>query len=111
MSVVRVVAAVREGGRKDSQYKVVLLCQIDGANRIVPGEWMGYVKNESYFHPFVFQRSAVFYYGGEEHWAEPTNIGQRDISVGSFFTLSNDPKDTDSFEATYEITSVHPVGG
>ncbi len=111
MTTVRIVAAEREGGRKNASYKIILVCQIDQARHIVPGEWFGCVKNENITHPFVLQRSLSFYYGGEEHWQEPTNIGQRQIAQGSLFTLSNDPRDPEKFEATYEITTIHVLDG
>lgn len=111
MSVVRVVAACREGGRRDASYKVVLVCQIDDNKSVIPGEWLGYVQNDKVKHPFIFEHGIRFFYGGEEHAYEPTNLGQKKIQVGSFFTLSNDPSDPETFEATYEITSVHALDG
>jgi hypothetical protein len=111
MGFVRVVAAEREGGRKDASYKVVVICPINDKHNVVPGEWFGYVQNDKVKHPFVLERGVRFFYGGEEHAYEPTNFGQKQIEVGSFFTLSNDPRDPEVFEATYEITGVHAYDG
>jgi hypothetical protein len=111
MNIVRVVAAWREGGRREASYKVVVICQIDDKKNVVPGEWFGYVQNDKIRHPFILERGVRFYYGGDEHAYEPTNFGQKQVEVGSFFTLSNDPSDPETFEATYEITNVHVLDG
>lgn len=111
MGFVRVVAAERVDGHREASYKVVVICQIDDKHNVVLGEWFGYVQNDKIKHPFVLERGVRFFYGGEEHAYEPTNFGQKQVEVGSFFTLSNDPRDPEAFEATYEIMSVNVFDG
>jgi hypothetical protein len=111
MSLVRITAEYKEGGHSYNNYRIVILCGITADNRIAEGEWFGYVRNESVFHPFVLRLGKEFFYGGEETWIEPTNIGQRDIKVGEYFTLSNSPHDAEKFEAIYAINNIHPVAG
>lgn len=111
MKLVRVTAEYREGSHRHRDYRIVVLCGIDQAHRLAQGEWFGYVRNEDIFYPFVLRRGTEFFYGGDEHWAEPTNIGEREIEVGEHFTLFNSPHDTERFEAVYVVTNVHPVTG
>lgn len=109
--LVRVTAEYKEGGHRYSDYCIVVLCGIDQERRLAPGEWFGYVRNEKLLYPFVLRLGKEFFYGGDDPWAEPTNIGQHEIKVGTHFTLSNSPDDTEIFDAVYAVTNIHPIAG
>lgn len=108
MRIVRVVAVFREGGHSHQNYKFVLICGIDANGRLIDGEWMGYIENDSVFWPFILKGGESCFYGGEEHCAEPTNLGRGDIQVGRCFTLSSPPAERTPSESTYELVSCHP---
>ena len=112
MNIVRVIAVLREGGYPNENYKFVLLCGINANHQIEDGEWMGYIKNESEFHPFILRDSSCFY-GDEEHNFEPTNIGDRHhlVEVGGLFTVSNQPHTDEPWQSTFEIVSCHAYQG
>lgn len=103
MNIVRVMSLWMDGGVVQEQYKIVLLCGIDEQQRILDGEWMGYVKNDGISHPFILKsQNKLFFYGGDEHDFQSTNIGEKFIRVGHYFSLFEDS------ESTYKITNVHP---
>jgi hypothetical protein len=104
---VRVLAVARDGGHTYDNYSIVLLCALDDSGHIANGEWFGYVKNEAVIYPFVLQRGERFWYGGEEQYFEPTNIGKRPIAVGSYFTVFSSPTEEEKWENIYEIKSCH----
>jgi hypothetical protein len=108
MRIVRVVAAFREGGHSHKNYRFVLVCGIDANQHLTDGEWMAYIQNESIFWPFILKNGDSCFYGGEEHYAEPTNIGCSEVEVGRFFTLSSPPGEPKPRQSTYEIVSCHP---
>ena len=107
MNIVRVVAVLRDGGRQNKNYKLILLCGINEAHQIEDGEWMGYTKNESFLNPFILKDRKSLFYGGEYNYLEPTNILHRSIEVGQFFTITNPPEAIETWESTYEIVSCH----
>lgn len=111
MNLARITAEYKEGGHGYSDYRIVILCGINEDHRLAQGEWFGYVRNEQIFYPFVLRNGKEFFYGGDKHWAEPTNIGQREMKVGTYFTLSNSPDDDKTFEAVYTVINIHPVTG
>ncbi len=111
MNIVRVMAVSREGGHRNTNLKVTLLCAINANNQMEDGEWMGYIKNESVLYPFILKNRNSCFYGGEEYSFEPTNIGLGPIEVGRFFTISSSPGETESWESTYEIVSCHSYQG
>ena len=111
MNLVRITAEYKEGGHAYSDYRIVILCGVNQDHQLAEGEWFGYVRNEKIFYPFVLRHGKELFYGGDEPWAEPTNIGQREIAVGTHFTLSNSPDDTEVFDAVYAVTNIHPVTG
>jgi len=107
MNMVRVVAVFREGGHSQEKYRFVLVCGIDAARQLTDGEWMGYIQNESVFWPFILKNGDSCFFGGEEHYTEPTNIGRGAIEAGRFFTLSSPPGASDTWQSTYEIVICH----
>lgn len=107
MHIVRIVAEFRDGGHSHENYKFVLVCGIDANQHLVEGEWMGYIQNESILWPFILKNGNSCFYGGEEHYAEPTNVGHGEIQAGRFFTLSNPPGEAMPWQSTYEIVSCH----
>jgi hypothetical protein len=111
MNIVRVQAVFREGGHSYKTLKFVLLCGLSENLHIEDGEWMGYIKNESVFWPFILRNGQSCFYGGDEHSFEPTNIGLGLIEVGRLFTIFNPPGEAMPWEATYEITSCHTYKG
>ena len=108
MRIVRLSAVFREGGCSHRNFRFVLVCGVDENCRISDGEWMGYIKNESIFWPFILKNSNSCFYGGEEHYAEPTNIGDDEVKSGRFFTLSSPPGEPTPWQSTYEIVTCHP---
>ncbi len=111
MRLVRVTAEYREGGVSHRDYRIVFICGISPDNRMVEAEWFGYVRNESIIYPFVLRRGKEIFYGGEEHSAEPTNIGVREIKAGECFTLSSPAHDIEKIDSVYTITNVHQLDG
>lgn len=108
MRIVRVVAVFREGGHSHQNYKFVLICGIDANGRLIDGEWMGYIENDSVLWPFILKSGDSCFFGGEEHYAEPTNFGLGDIKVGRYFTLASPPGELAPWESTYEVLSCYP---
>jgi hypothetical protein len=82
MNLYGVIAVLHEGGNRDNNYKCALLCGMDESFNIIEGEWFGYIKNIAEIHPFVLRNENSFFYGGEEHTSERTNIGDRLIQPG-----------------------------
>ena len=107
MKTVRMVSTFREGGFGQTDYKLVILCGVNEQNNIEDGEWMGYIKNESLLHPFILKEGKILTYGGEDNYLEMTNLGSKQIKEGTFFTITNNPRDPESWESTYEIISIH----
>lgn len=108
MRIIRVVAIFRDGGHSHKNYKLILVCGVGHNQRIADGEWMGYIQNESVYWPFILKNNESFFYGGEEHYTEPTNIGRSVIEKGQFFTIFSPPSESSSWQSTYEIVSCHP---
>ena len=108
MRIVRVTAAWRDSGSINRKYKFTLLCGISNDNRIENGEWTGYVVEDSIYWPFVLQDGERCFYGREDHYTEQTNIGNKAIKAGEFFTIESLPGADEPWEAIYEIISVHP---
>ena len=107
MNIVRVVAVFRDGGHSNKNYSLVLLCGINESHQIEDGEWMGYIKNDDVFYPFILRDGKSFFYGYEEHSFERTNIGQGSIEMGRFFTIWSQPGENEAEESTYEVVSCH----
>lgn len=110
--VVRLVAKYSEGKTPSGNYRFVIVCGIDDENRIVEGEWMGFIHNNDVYHPFRLERSPKYQlnFGGEEKYYEPTTLGATSIEVGNQFTVSNHPDDVKGdWTVSYCITSVHPL--
>ena len=106
MRIVRIVAEYKEGGNRLSGYKFFLVCGLNEDRRVVSGEWIGYMKNESVYYPFIFKNDTCFY-GGDEQTYEPINISSKRIVAGEMFTISNQPGSEEEWEAVYEITHCH----
>lgn len=103
----RIIAALRNSGSKDLNYKIVLLLGTDKDSKVLPGHWMGYVRNLNVVHPFLFDtEKRTFLYGGEEHSKERTSLSHQTIVQGNMFSLSAD-FDGSADESTYEIIAVH----
>jgi hypothetical protein len=107
MRICRVVAVYREGGHAHENYKCVFICGITDSLQMESGEWFGYCQNEKELSPFVLKDGTSCFYGGEEHYSEPTNIGTKSITPGSMFTISSPPGSEETWNATYEIVSCH----
>ncbi|MDP3281733.1 MAG: hypothetical protein Q8M57_11920 [Nitrosomonas sp.] len=108
MRLFRILAECREGGENLQDYKLVLICGLNSENKMEDGEWLGYLKNERTYYPFILKDKACFY-GGEEHEYEPTNLPEKIIEKGCFFTISNGPRDIETWESTYQITSCYEL--
>lgn len=106
MRIVRIVAEHREGGSRLPDYKFYLVCGLDDKNKVALGEWVGYLKNESVYYPFILQNETCFY-GGDEPEYELINISSKNIVVGEVFTISNQPGSEEEWEAIYEVTHCH----
>ena len=107
MPIVRIVAVSKEDGYAYKDYKIVLVCQINGNGYISEGEWFGCVKFESVSYPFILQNGSRLFYGYEENTFESTNIGSKIIAKDEYFTVSSAPNTSDESEGIYQITSVH----
>lgn len=107
MYIARIVAVFREGGHSHKNFRFVLVCGIDSNQRLTDGEWMGYIQNQSILWPFILTNGDSCFYGGEDHYAEQTNVRQGEIQVGRFFTLSSQPGEATAWQSTYEIISCH----
>jgi len=106
MKIVRVLAEHKEGGERLSDYKFILVCGLDDERKVVSGEWLGYLKIESVYYPFILTNDTCFY-GGDEHEYEPINIASKNIVVGEAFTLSSHPSAEEKVEMVFEITHCH----
>lgn len=104
MRFVRITANYQGGGHVDADYRIVIQCVIDDNSRIADGEWMGYSRCEQTTYPFVLRRHRELFYGGEEPFSERTNLEDRDIVIGEYFTVLNDP------EEVYQIVHIHDFG-
>ena len=109
MSLVRITSAFKDGGHTCSDYKIVILCQINEQKYNKDGEWFGYVKNKSIIYPFILQDGKRLFYGDKEHKFQPTNIGSRPVESGSYFTLQDSPDDPEAEEIVYEIINIHQL--
>jgi hypothetical protein len=81
MRVVRIVAEWRKDGHRESAYKFCLVCGLNTDALIADGEWMGYIKEDQTYWPFILRNGNACFYGGNEPWSERTNIGQRPMRV------------------------------
>lgn len=114
MIVVRMVAEQVA----EPEEKIVFLGAINADNRLVPGEWMGYLI-EDYDGPQKYpcvlvtdSDGARFDFCGWESWSDadpaapyPTNVFEKALQVGEYFTIT----DKDEGDLTYQITSLSPV--
>ncbi len=105
MRVVRIVAEWRKDGHRESAYKFCFVCGLNTEALIVDGEWMGYIKEDKTYWPFILRNGNACFYGGNEPWSERTNIGQRPMRVGEMFTV--DAPEPGEGPYTYEVTSCH----
>ncbi len=63
---------------------------------------MGYVRNHNFYWPFILRRNgAEFFYGGDEHSAQETNISSKKIEENTYFTLH---------DYVYVIVKIEPLG-
>ncbi|RME59691.1 hypothetical protein D6779_03685 [Candidatus Parcubacteria bacterium] len=105
MRLVRIIAEQKDG-TLNSANKFILLCVIDNENRIIKGEWFGYVKDGSIIYPFVL-RSNKLLYGDDEGYCEHINLSSKNINIGSLFSIKSEPGDNEEWECCYEIRSVY----
>jgi hypothetical protein len=104
---VRVVAHCCEGAYVDKNHKFTLLCGIDDdKHRIEDGEWMGYIKYDGVFYPFILEDGRSCFYGYEKHSAQRTNIGEKVIQEGTQFTVFGEPGTKDEY--VFKIASIAP---
>ena len=107
MAFIRMVAVYKENGIINEDWKVILLCNVDEQFYITDGEWFGYVKDCDHIYPFVLQKTSVLFYGGDEHSYETSNLDNRQIVVGNYFSVFSSPDESEHIESAYEIASVH----
>lgn len=106
MGFCRVIAASKEGGIVENNYKFAILCMVSESGKIEPGEWFGYAQNENIIYPFVLKENGprfICFYGGEEHYSESTNIEDKLIEMGALFTIFS----KEAVESIYQIISIH----
>jgi hypothetical protein len=88
----------------------VFLCAIDSDDRIVDGEWMGYLRSPAATYPFVLQKDgsevAFAFEGGEEDRSR-TSVGRAAMKPGEFFTVFAAVEHQDEEELIFEIVSCH----
>lgn len=88
MKTYRVTAVLCEGGQSNENSKCMLLCGLDKSFRIIRCvEWFGCIQHGYVIHPFVLQNGNSFFYGGENHVFEKTNVGERLIKPNEYFTV------------------------
>lgn len=105
MKICRVVATHRDGGHQNGERKVIIVCGVDETDSLEKnGEWLGYYLAGGITHPFVLKQGSQLFYGWNEHYSEPTNIGSKKIKPQELFTVF-DPEDNS--EVIYEITTCH----
>ncbi len=112
MAVVRVVARMMDEDYDED--KIVFIGSIDNQQKLRLGEWMGYCLEDGAKYPCILVRNGnvgQFDFAGWETWnpgdvARPhgTNIFDRPITVGEYFTIK-----IDEDEFTCRIESVTPL--
>jgi hypothetical protein len=102
MQIARITAVHTEKGVDRQDYKVVLLCGLNEHRILVDGEWFGRLDNAGETYPFVLERGQRLFYGGEENSSERTNVGEKPLTEGSYFTIFGEQG-----EAVYRITRLH----
>lgn len=103
----------------EPEEKIVFLGAISAEGRLVPGEWMGYLIEDtdgSQKYPCVLVtdcHGARFDFCGWESWSDedpaspyPTNVFEKILKVGEYFTIT----DEESEELTYRVVSMNPAG-
>jgi len=103
---VRILARNRDGGRLTSN-RFVLVCALEG-DRIVDGEWFGkqvYPEDDGGEFGFILLEGREIRYPAG-FWR--TNIGQKRIAVGEFFSVFDvdDDASNDGGDDVWEITHV-----
>lgn len=100
----------RNGGVLQENYRLVMLVGVDNANRLVSdNQWFGYAKYEDITYPFILQDGKSLFYGWKEHSVEPTNLADRRIAVGEYFSVYSSPSEAREWESAYLIRSVSVV--
>ena|ERR1022692_879546 len=103
MQIVRITAVLQDDGEADEINKLVLLCGVNQSDMITPGEWLGYVQDETIIHPFILKDESIMFFGGEEKYSEQINIGHDAIKVGRLIAISSPQGDKNSWAEIYEI--------
>ncbi|EKP0306423.1 hypothetical protein [Aeromonas sp. 102P] len=104
MKLCRIIARYKDDqGSTDASEAIVLQCGLDETGHIMTKrEWMGYVRSGDVYWPLILRRDgSEFFYGGEEHSAEETNIFSKKIEENTYFTLHG---------YVYVIVKIEPLG-
>lgn len=108
MKFVEIRACYKDGGELTREL-FVIICGLNPDNRIACGEWMGYCLTNKYHFPFVLKNENELFFGWEENYYEMTDLKEKRILEGEYFTISNQPGDPEEFQSTYQITHVTPM--
>ena len=110
MRLVRIVGEYKEGGEPIGS-RAVILCGVDNNGRLVDGEWFGYDRyDDGVEQPFVLRFGELFDFGGDPKEVQRTNIGQRALRVGEYFTVSSEHGGPEGWAVACLITHVTEVG-
>jgi len=110
MKIARIIANNKNAGIESAD-KIVILCGLDSSNRIIEGEWMGYCITDGFYHPFILRKKNELFFGDEENYYEVTNLNDRSLSIGEYFTASNQPGYHEVFQSSYQITYLTIISG
>jgi hypothetical protein len=107
MKIVRFLATHREGEDSFANHKMTMIVGLDEANRIVPGEWVGYLKLEQEYIPLVLRTEDAVLMGGTTDSQFATTLAKRTIKPGEMFSIGADAMTSEKWEAVFQVKVVH----